>query len=78
MTTRELVVGLDNGGTTNNVTVLELATGRFLLDGLFELPSEVRLGPEPAIDAPWSRTSTPPEPVRDLARLVERVVTATA
>jgi glucokinase len=51
MTTRELVVGLDNGGSTNNVTVLELATGSFLIDALFELPSEVRLGPDVAIDA---------------------------
>src|SRR4051812_42787131 len=51
VTTQELVVGLDNGGTTNNVTVLELATGKFLIDGLFELPSEVRLGPDVAIDA---------------------------
>ena len=51
MTTRELVVGLDNGGSTNNVTVLELAGGTFLIDGLLEVPSEVRLGPEPAIDA---------------------------
>jgi len=51
VTTRELVVGLDNGGTTNNVTVLELAAGRFLVDGLYEFPSEVRLGPDVAIDA---------------------------
>lgn len=51
VSTRELVVGLDNGGTTNNVTVLELATGKFLVDGLFELPSEVRLGPEVALEA---------------------------
>jgi predicted NBD/HSP70 family sugar kinase len=49
--TRELVVGLDNGGTTNNVTVLDLSSGAFLVDGLLELPSEVRLGPEVAIDA---------------------------
>ena len=51
MTARELVVGLDNGGTTNNATVLELVSGTFLIDGLFELPSEVRLGPDVAIDA---------------------------
>src|SRR3954449_12310200 len=51
VTSRELVVGLDNGGTTNNVTVLDLATGTFLIQGLFELPSEVRLGPDVAIDA---------------------------
>ena len=51
MSSRELVVGLDNGGTTNNVTVLDLATSTFLVDGLLELPSEVRLGPEVAVDA---------------------------
>jgi predicted NBD/HSP70 family sugar kinase len=51
VSTRELVVGLDNGGSTNNVTVLDLAEGTFLVDGLLELPSEVRLGPDLAIDA---------------------------
>jgi predicted NBD/HSP70 family sugar kinase len=49
--TGELVVGLDNGGTTNNVTVLDLTSRTFLIDGLYEFPSEVRLGPEAAIDA---------------------------
>jgi predicted NBD/HSP70 family sugar kinase len=51
VSTGELVVGLDNGGSTNNVTVLDLVSGTFLIDGLLELPSEVRLGPDVAIDA---------------------------
>ncbi|GGK33157.1 glucokinase [Pilimelia terevasa] len=44
-----LVVGLDNGGTTNNATVL--AGNRFLVDGMVETPSRVREGPEAAIAA---------------------------
>ncbi|RKN49369.1 ROK family protein [Micromonospora endolithica] len=45
-----VVVGLDNGGTSNNATVLTVE-GRFLVDGLVEIPSEVRTGPEAAIEA---------------------------
>ncbi len=47
---RWVVVGLDNGGTTNNATVLDSA-GRFLLDRLAESPSRVLDGPDKAIDA---------------------------
>jgi glucokinase len=45
-----VVIGLDNGGTSNNATVLD-ATGRFLVDRLVELPSQVREGPEVAVEA---------------------------
>jgi glucokinase len=45
-----VVVGLDNGGTCNNATVLD-ATGRFLVDHLVENPSLVTEGPEPAVEA---------------------------
>jgi predicted NBD/HSP70 family sugar kinase len=37
---RWTVVGLDNGGTSNNATVLD-ASGRFVVDTLVELPSPV-------------------------------------
>jgi glucokinase len=47
---RWVVVGLDNGGTTNNATVLDSA-GRFLVDRLAESPSCVRDGPGKAIEA---------------------------
>jgi glucokinase len=47
---RWVVVGLDNGGTTNNATVLD-AEGRFLVDRMAESPSYVREGPEKAIEA---------------------------
>ena len=47
---RWVVVGLDNGGTTNNATVLD-AAGRFLVDRMAESPSYVREGPEKAIEA---------------------------
>ncbi|GII25373.1 ROK family protein [Planosporangium mesophilum] len=47
---RAVVVGLDNGGTCNNATVLE-ASGRFLLDRLCETPSLVQEGPEVAVQA---------------------------
>ena len=39
----QVVVGIDNGGTTNNATVLD-ASGRFLVDTLIETPSRVREG----------------------------------
>jgi glucokinase len=45
-----VVVGIDNGGTSNNATVLD-ASGRFLVDRLVEMPSRVTEGPEVAIDA---------------------------
>jgi predicted NBD/HSP70 family sugar kinase len=44
------VVGLDNGGNSNNATVVDL-DGRFLVDRLVEVPSRVREGPEQAIEA---------------------------
>jgi glucokinase len=47
---RWVVAGLDNGGTTNNATVLD-AGGRFLVDGLVEAPSHVGEGPEVAVEA---------------------------
>jgi predicted NBD/HSP70 family sugar kinase len=45
-----VVVGLDNGGTTNNATVLD-ATGQYLVDRMVETPSRVREGPGVAIDS---------------------------
>jgi glucokinase len=47
---RWVVVGLDNGGTTNNATVLD-CDGRFLVDEMAECPSCVRDGPDKAIEA---------------------------
>ena len=47
---REVVVGLDNGGTAINATVLD-CTGRFLVDRLVETPSRVGEGPAVAIEA---------------------------
>jgi predicted NBD/HSP70 family sugar kinase len=44
------VVGLDNGGTKNNATVLT-PTGGFLVDAMVETPSRVTEGPEVAIQA---------------------------
>jgi predicted NBD/HSP70 family sugar kinase len=45
-----LVVGLDNGGTTNNATVLDQG-GRFLVERMVETPSAVREGPDVAVAA---------------------------
>jgi glucokinase len=45
-----VVVGLDNGGTSNNGTVLD-ADGHFLIDQLAEVPSLVREGPDKALKA---------------------------
>ena len=45
-----VVVGLDNGGTSNNGTILD-SSGRFLLDRMAEVPSEVREGPDKAIQS---------------------------
>jgi predicted NBD/HSP70 family sugar kinase len=45
-----VVVGLDVGGTATNTTVLD-ADGRFLVDGLVEVPSRVLEGPDVAVEA---------------------------
>jgi len=45
-----VVVGLDNGGTSNNATVLD-TSGTFLVDRLVETPSRVLEGPAIAVDA---------------------------
>jgi len=47
---RRVVVGIDNGGTANNATVLD-ATGQFLVDRLVEIPSRVLDGPGAAVEA---------------------------
>ncbi|WP_433475155.1 ROK family protein [Spirillospora sp. CA-142024] len=44
------IVGLDNGGTSNNATLLD-AGGRFVVSGLMESASCVREGPEAALRA---------------------------
>lgn len=43
-------VGLDNGGTKNNATVLD-ESGQFLVEGLIETPSLVLDGPDAAVEA---------------------------
>jgi len=45
-----VVVGIDNGGTKTNATVLA-ADGTFLIDRMYEVPSRVTEGPEAAIEA---------------------------
>jgi glucokinase len=50
MADRWVVVGLDNGGTSNNATVLD-SNGRYLVDHLVETPSQVREGPAVAVEA---------------------------
>src|SRR5215471_8775748 len=50
MSVEWVVVGLDNGGTTNNGTILD-SEGRFLLDQMAEVPSNVREGPDKAIQS---------------------------
>jgi predicted NBD/HSP70 family sugar kinase len=50
VTSGPVVIGLDNGGTANNATVLD-ASGSFLVDRLVETPSLVREGPDVAVDA---------------------------
>jgi predicted NBD/HSP70 family sugar kinase len=45
-----VTVGIDNGGTANNGTVLD-SSGRFLVTEMAELPSLVREGPDKAITA---------------------------
>ncbi|TMR16560.1 ROK family protein [Nonomuraea turkmeniaca] len=44
------IVGLDNGGTTNNATVLD-SSGHYLVPGMAESPSHVREGPGAALQA---------------------------
>jgi len=65
-----VIVGLDNGGTTNNATVLDSA-GRFLVDSMLETRSRVQQGPDKAIEAlagsfthVLAVTGTPRESVR--------------
>lgn len=65
-----VVVGLDNGGTSNNATVLDLS-GRFLVDRLVETPSRVTEGPTVAVramvhalDAVLEATAVPRDSVR--------------
>jgi glucokinase len=65
-----VVVGIDNGGTSNNTTVLD-ASGRFAVDRLVETPSRVTEGPEVAVEAMAEAldnvlrlTGTPPSAVR--------------
>ncbi|MGE5828033.1 MAG: ROK family protein [Micromonosporaceae bacterium] len=47
---RSVVVGLDNGGTSNNATVLD-TNGQFLVDRMVETPSRVQEGPEVAVES---------------------------
>jgi glucokinase len=57
MTEYWVVIGLDNGGTSNNATVLD-GRGRFLVDRLVETASLVQEGPEVAVEAlEWSLTN---------------------
>jgi len=65
-----VTVGIDNGGTANNGTVLD-CEGRFLIDTMAELPSLVREGPDKAIsqlvdsfDKVLAITGVPKEKVR--------------
>ena len=65
-----VTVGIDNGGTANNGTVLD-CEGRFLIDTMAELPSLVREGPDKAIsqlvdsfDKVLAITGVPREKVR--------------
>jgi predicted NBD/HSP70 family sugar kinase len=44
------LVGLDNGGTANTITVMD-RDGHFLIDRLVELPSRVTEGPSAAVSA---------------------------
>ena len=47
---RRVVVGIDNGATKNNATVLAL-DGRYLVDRMHEVPSRMAEGPVVAIEA---------------------------
>jgi glucokinase len=67
-----VVVGIDNGGTSNNVTVLD-ETGQYLVDRMVELPSRVQEGPEIAVEAlaeAFERALTLTETVPTLVRAV--------
>jgi glucokinase len=66
-----VVVGLDNGGTTNNATVLD-ATGQYLVERLVETPSRVREGPSIAIESLASAF----EGILDLTATVRTLVRA--
>jgi predicted NBD/HSP70 family sugar kinase len=47
-----VVVGIDNGGTKTNATILEARPGgRFLVDRMHEVPSRVADGPAAAVEA---------------------------
>jgi predicted NBD/HSP70 family sugar kinase len=50
MSVDSVVIGLDCGGNATNATVLD-ARGRFLVDRLVEVPSQVKEGPEIAVEA---------------------------
>jgi glucokinase len=52
-----VVVGIDNGGTSNNATVLTSAN-EFLVDKLVEVPSRVTEGTGPAVEAMESALET--------------------
>ena len=56
MDAHQVVVGLDNGGTSNNATVLDPA-GRFLVDGCWRRRAGCTKGPAAAIPAPSSTPS---------------------
>src|SRR5260370_10550429 len=67
---QEVVVGLDNGGTTINATVLT-SGGQFLVDRMAETPSRVTEGLDTGIEAlagafeqVLHRTGTPRDSVR--------------
>ena len=65
-----VVVGLDNGGNTNNATVLT-PSGEFLVDSMVESPSRVLEGADVAVEALTRRA-------RDTiggARLIDEAVT---
>src|SRR5258708_8473661 len=47
---QSFIVGLDNGGTMNNATVLD-PSGHFLIEHMLERPSRVREGPDRAIES---------------------------
>jgi glucokinase len=47
---QSFIVGLDNGGTMNNATVLD-PSGQFLVEHMLERPSRVREGPGLAIES---------------------------
>jgi len=74
-----VAVGIDNGGTTNNGTVLD-SGGRFLVDTMAELPSLVLEGPDKAIqalvdsfDKVLAITGVPREKVRFSRRAARRI-----